>query len=105
MIPDLKGQTLASVDIDFTLTLTTEQGWEVAVEGDQPADEELAAALHTAIGQPITLFNVQEGVLALDVGDARIRAEPDPTYEAWNIAGPDKQLVVCRPGGELAIWS
>jgi len=28
-----------------------------------------------------------------------------PRYEAWVINGPGGLLVVCMPGGELAVWS
>jgi len=106
MTVDLTGQTLAAVSLDFTVTLTTEEGWDVAIEDETLArDDTLAAALTRAVGQPITAFSIDHGTLSLDVGDAHLRAAPDPTFEAWNVAGPDKQLVVCMPGGELAIWS
>ena len=38
-------------------------------------------------------------------GGGRLKVEPDPRYEAWNVAGPDGALVVSMPGGELAVWS
>ena len=25
-------------------------------------------------------------------------------YEAWQLSGPRGEMVVCMPGGELAIW-
>jgi len=35
-----------------------------------------------------------------------IEVPPDPRYEAWQIKGPGKNLVVCPPdGGKLAIWT
>ena len=35
-----------------------------------------------------------------------IDVPPDPQYEAWQIKGPGKNLVVCPPdGGTLAIWT
>jgi hypothetical protein len=34
-----------------------------------------------------------------------LRCEPDPRYEAWQVVGGLPQhLVVCEPGGELAVW-
>ncbi|WP_425433026.1 DUF6188 family protein [Geodermatophilus tzadiensis] len=28
-----------------------------------------------------------------------------PGYESWSYDGRDGEKVVCRPGGDLAIWS
>jgi len=58
-----------------------------------------------AIGSTFTTFAISdEGTLSFVVGEARVELPPHPKYEAWDIAGPDKQLVVCLPGGQLAIW-
>jgi len=35
----------------------------------------------------------------------KIVVNPDPQYEAWTLNGPDDLLMVCMPGGEIAIWS
>jgi len=106
MLPDLTGHSLVNVDRDYTLRLRTRDGWHVAIEGEELVDDkDLAAALYGAIDKPITAFSIEDGVLSISVGDAHILAVPHPKYESWNVAGPDKQLVVCTPGGELAIWS
>ena len=105
-IPDLSGQRLLTVARDYMLRLTTREARKVAIEGDElVGDKDLAVALYAAMGQPIASFGIQDGVLSFDVGSARVRAIPDPRCESWNVAGPDKQLVVCMRGGELAIWS
>jgi hypothetical protein len=60
-----------------------------------------------AIDKPITSFSIaDDGVLTFAAGDAHIRATPDPDYESWHVTGPGprKQMVVCLPAGELAIW-
>lgn len=59
------------------------------------------------MGHTVTESTVDEGG-ALSVafeGGARLRVEPDPAYEAWNVSGPYGALVVSTPGGELAVWS
>jgi hypothetical protein len=34
-----------------------------------------------------------------------LRCEADPRYEAWTVVGGSPQhLVVCEPGGEVAVW-
>jgi hypothetical protein len=43
-----------------------------------------------------------------DVGPSigrALRCEPQPEFEAWEVVGGEPQyLVVCTPGGELAVW-
>jgi hypothetical protein len=48
----------------------------------------------------------EDGTLRLIFGRGwTIDVPPDPHYEAWQIEGPGKNLVVCPPdGGTLAIW-
>jgi hypothetical protein len=107
-LPDLTGQILTNVDRDYTMRLYTREGWLVVVEGeDLVVDKDLAAALYGAIGKPISSFAIAaDGALTMTAGEAEIRAVPDPHYESWHVTGPppDKQMVVCTPGGELAIW-
>jgi hypothetical protein len=106
-LPDLTGQRLANVDRDYTLRIYTREGWLIVVEGEVLVDDkDLAAALYGGIGKPITDFGIEGGVLSFSVGEANIRAVPDPDYESWNLVGPlpDKPRIVCLPGGELAIW-
>lgn len=45
------------------------------------------------------------GGLTLALSSATLRVDPDPGYEAWELRGPGTEMVVCMPGGELAIWS
>lgn len=47
----------------------------------------------------------RKGSLYLKFSDGNILlVEPDPKYEAWEIAGTGGLRVVCLPGGELSIW-
>ena len=36
---------------------------------------------------------------------ATITVSPDSKYEAWSIVGPGSALIVCQPGGRLAVWT
>ena len=108
MIPNLSGQTLVNVDRDYTLRLHTREGWLIVIEGEELVDDkDLAGALYVAVGKQLSAFSIEKGVLSFSVGEAHIRAKPDPDYESWHLTGPppQKQMVVCTPGGELAIWS
>ncbi len=33
-----------------------------------------------------------------------LTAAPNPNYESWHITGAGGLLIVCTPGGELAVW-
>ncbi|MET9491338.1 DUF6188 family protein [Nocardia sp. NPDC006630] len=72
------------------------------IAGEAPA-EDLAVALDGVI---VSAAVDSDGTLRmlLDSG-AQLAVEPDRYYEAWHVTAPGIYLVVCMPGGELAIWS
>jgi hypothetical protein len=46
------------------------------------------------------------GTLGLRFGSgASITVPANPRWEAWQIVGPGTALVVCSPGGRLAVWT
>jgi hypothetical protein len=54
----------------------------------------------------VTGVGVNElGGLSLTVGRTELHCAGHPDYEAWNLSGPNGVLVVCAPGGDLAVWS
>jgi hypothetical protein len=119
MTPDLNGQTVSSVSYVGGLYIDTQQEWQITIESDFTVTDGvrewsksggdvdgIVAMLDQHLGLPITAFAISDtGTLSFSLGALSVRAAPSPKYEAWNVAGPDKQLVVCMPGGELAIWS
>jgi hypothetical protein len=50
--------------------------------------------------------STEHGTLVLSFTDGSLlRCGPDPRYEAWTVVGGSPQhLVVCEPGGEVAVW-
>jgi Family of unknown function (DUF6188) len=50
--------------------------------------------------------STEGGTLVLSFSDGSLlRCEPDERYEAWQVVGGSPQyLVVCEPGGELAVY-
>jgi len=62
--------------------------------------------LESLVGLAVTATSTSGDVLVLEFNDGSIlRNEPHPEYEAWQVVGGDPQyLVVCLPGGELAVW-
>jgi hypothetical protein len=117
--PDLTGQTVVSVGYEGALYVDTDRGWQVAVESDfstvsrdgqswSKADgalDEMVGLLRQQVGQRITAFEIAAtGTLHLTIGPYAVIAPPSPRYESWSVAGPGKELVVCLPGGGLAVW-
>jgi hypothetical protein len=62
--------------------------------------------LTALVGRTVSAASAPSGSLRLAFTDGSVlRCDPDPQYEAWQVAGGDPQaLIVCEPGGELAIW-
>jgi hypothetical protein len=58
-------------------------------------------------GRTVADASTNGGVLHIVFTDgATLRSEPDPDVEAWQVVGGRPQsLVVCLPGGELAVVS
>lgn len=115
----LDGQTITNHTFGYTLLLVTEAGFKLGIEND--------CTLHTSTGswnispeslqaepeQALTLTNRtissaatdQSGTLDISFTDGHhLTVGPDAEYEAWTLAGPDGQKVVCLPGGDLATW-
>jgi hypothetical protein len=58
------------------------------------------------VGNLVSDASTLDGTLVLSFDDGSVlRCEPDQQYEAWQVVGGSPQyLVVCLPGGELAVW-
>jgi len=63
-------------------------------------------ALGDLVRRTVVAASATDGVLTLKFTDGvTLRCPPDPKYEAWQVVGGSPQyLVVCLPGGELAVW-
>jgi hypothetical protein len=122
MIPDFSGQTVTRLRIDYRLQLWTDQGWQFNLEGRTVLvsrdvqlmeievgihldDKDLPESLKQLEGKKLDGVMVSAGGdLALNFADAQVSVQADPRYESWQIHGPRGEIVVCMPGGELAIW-
>jgi hypothetical protein len=62
--------------------------------------------LEALVERTVASVSTTGGVLLLAFTDgATLRCDPSGEYEAWQVAGGKPQfLVVCCPGGELAVW-
>jgi uncharacterized protein DUF6188 len=115
-----RGQSVVSEEFGFTIAFEISGDYEIRTGTpfllSTPAgnfrfqpDEEPEGnldRLRELIGHTVTEATTDKsGTLhvAFD-NNARLRIDPDTSYEAWTVSGPHGMLVVCMPGGELAIW-
>jgi hypothetical protein len=124
MTPDPTGEVIASVDYDadvLRLMVDTAGGWYLALDNDfvvhASAGERIDSAsepkravalLREHVGGKLTAFAPRDGGgLTIGFDGVQVSVEPAHDFEAWHLTGPppDKQMIVCMPGGELAIWS
>lgn len=118
---ELEGKALTSYTAEFTVGLQLSDQFFVRIESpftlklpagsvDLSPEEDPAESfqqLGELIGCTITESGVaSDGTLSITFGNAaRFIVGPNNDYEAWTVSGPRGMLVVCTPGGELAIWS
>ncbi len=76
---------------------------KLSVEKEPMALGSALSVLHKTVESAIAY---KDGTLSLKFSnDIRIDVPPDHKYEAWGISSSDGVLLVCMPGGELAVWS
>jgi len=116
----LRGKSLQSVLIEHTVRMqlsdvyfiVIESPFRLDIDGDSfslsPEEEPDAALqpLRQLVGHTIeeATADTAGALHVIFEGGARLTVEPDPAYEAWNVAGPDGALVVSTAGGKLATW-
>ena len=117
--PDLRltGRTLEEVRSGYAVVLQFSDGYEVTVEStvrldgagggvEVEPDELPSPALDRLVGDTVRAAGVRDtGELTIAFGSGReLVVSVDADYESWNVTGPDGLLVVCLPGGGLAVW-
>jgi hypothetical protein len=71
-----------------------------------PEDPATVGPVLRAVGKQIQAVDTEGGTLSLLFSDgSRVRCGPHDDYEAWQVVGGSThQLVVCMPGGAVAVW-
>ena len=80
--------------------LYADVGYAVCLDSsDQPL------SIGELVGRTVAEVSTSDGVLRISFADgATLQTEPDPNVEAWQVVGGTPQaLVVCLPGGEVAV--
>jgi hypothetical protein len=113
------GETVGRLLIDYQFTLQLEKsGLSIVIEQPfslttgtrtmnldiEPA-ERLAPAL-SLVRKRVTSITVHDsGDLKVVLEGHVIKVAPNPSYEAWQIAGASGVIAVCMAGGELGVWA
>ncbi|MEV6774522.1 DUF6188 family protein [Nocardia sp. NPDC051030] len=97
------GAGVHELHIEGELAVHNPDGPTVHRIAGEPHTEDLAAALS---GEIVTAAVTSTGELRIDLDSGnRLVVEPDRYFEAWHVTAPGQYLIVCMPGGELAVWS
>lgn len=117
----LKGKAVQSLLIEYTVRMQLSDVFFIVIESPFMFDssgesvcispeedsEEAFQPVRELVGQTVESATADDaGTLYLRFSDSTtIEVPPDEAYEAWNVSGPNGALVVCTPGGKLAVWS
>ena len=63
-----------------------------------------AGPFKTLIPALVGVFLDDSFVLGIEQSAENLSVEPDSAYEAWTVTRADGMMVVCMPGGTLAVW-
>jgi len=96
---DLDGPPFYEITIESPLSIAASN-----IGRAEPTSVEVLAALRDLLMQPVRSVIQRDGELSVVFESLTIIVEPDEQYEAWQIRADDETIIVCMPGGELAVW-
>jgi hypothetical protein len=97
---DLDGPPYYEITIECPLTITA-----MSIEGAEPTTPAVLAALRELLMTTALSVTQQDGHLTITFDQASITVPPNDNFEAWQIRSDDGLLIVCTPGGDLAVWT
>lgn len=116
----MNGQEVALCQVDLAFSLTTLDGTTVRAQGfityrdiggavhevDPEGDpRSLGPLLEIARSVVSAASAAEDGTLAVVFrSGAVLQVAPDERYESWVLTGRSGFMVVCTPGGEIAVW-
>jgi hypothetical protein len=119
---DLRARRVDRISVDFRLTLTLDDGWDIVLEAPtrlsagpsrtspgtllKPETQDVAAALALFGVNALSVVAFKSGTLRIVFEDGtHLTCSADTSFEAWQITGPRGWRFVSLPGGDLAVWS
>ena len=113
----VEGDTVSRLSIDYAFTiLLQDTDLQVVVEQEFAYSSGTTSAMLRApdrvapvlemLHKPVRSLRVlKNGRLTFAAApDITMTVEPHPKYEAWHVNGRSNLLIVCMPGGKLAVW-
>ena len=122
MIPDMTGKTIEMIRFNYSLAIWTGDNWQLDLAGVTHITLEGGSRVEidtTLCQDELTDAGALHLVGLGDHRDSRVSNARRPdhhleprrwryrqvmAHEAWQIYGPSGEIIVCMPGGELAIW-
>ena len=121
---NLRDLSITSITVDFSLRLSLGPDWEIGIgvpfdllQGPgrtesnpgfhlDPDTQDVAPALTLFGAKILSSVAFKSGALRLVFDNGmHLICRSDPSFEAWQIKGPNGWFMVSMPGGELAVWS
>jgi hypothetical protein len=117
-----RGLSVTQIQVDFAFGLNFDDvgavrisnaatlGWVQAADKPdearlEPECQDVAAGLVLFNTEVLSAVAFKSGGLRIVFSNGRkLRVSPDVRYEAWTATGPNRMLIVCLPGGGLAVW-
>ena len=96
---DLAGSPHYEITIESPLTIVAAR-----IEQAEPTSVEVLGALRDLLMKPVLSVSESDGQLDVVFDSLTISVPRDDDYEAWQVRADDGLLIVCAPGGELAVW-
>jgi hypothetical protein len=118
-----RGMRVIQIRVSYQFTLVLDSGAQVDVETEAvltkgqlyapdvvtphivPERQEVASALSLFGATVLSSVAFKSGALRLvfDTG-MHLNVTPHPEYEAWGAHGPGSLVLICQPGGGIAVW-
>jgi hypothetical protein len=96
---DLEGSPHYEITIESPLSIAAAN-----IDRAESTSVEVLAVLRGLLMQPVRSVTERDGQLSVVFDSMTITVPRDDDYEAWQIRADDGMLIVCIPGGELAVW-
>lgn len=96
---DLHGSPHYEITIESPLSIVAAN-----IERAEATSAEVLAVLRTLLMKPIRSVEQRDGQLSVVFDSITITVPLDDNCEAWQIRADNGLLIVCVPGGELAVW-
>jgi hypothetical protein len=96
---DLGGSPHYEVTIESPMSIQARN-----IDRAESTSVEVFAVLRDLLMKPVRSVNEHQGQLTVAFDSLTITVPRDDDYEAWQIRADNGLMIVCVPGGELAVW-